>query len=46
MVSFLNNATKLVLNRLGADGCQIDGAAEFNSHDRSIGADRIRRLVD
>ncbi|MBS0445956.1 MAG: D-amino acid dehydrogenase [Proteobacteria bacterium] len=45
-VSLLDDETKLVSSRLGADRFRVAGTAEFNGADRDIRADRIRPLVD
>ncbi|WP_326541833.1 D-amino acid dehydrogenase [Pseudorhodoferax sp.] len=45
-VSLLDDATKLVTSRLGADRFRVAGTAEFNGVNRDIRADRIRPLVD
>jgi D-amino-acid dehydrogenase len=45
-VSLLDDATKLVTSRLGADRFRVAGTAEFNGENRDIRADRIRPLVD
>jgi D-amino-acid dehydrogenase len=45
-VSLLDDATKLVTSRLGADRFRVAGTAEFNGFDRNIRADRIKPLVD
>ncbi|MED5620415.1 D-amino acid dehydrogenase [Ideonella sp. BN130291] len=45
-VSLLDDATKLVTSRLGADRFRVAGTAEFNGANRDIRADRIRPLVD
>jgi D-amino-acid dehydrogenase len=45
-VSLLDDATKLVTSRLGADRLRVAGTAEFNGYNRDIRADRIRPLVD
>jgi D-amino-acid dehydrogenase len=46
VVSLLDDATKLVTSRLGADRFRVAGTAEFNGYNRDIRADRIRPLVD
>jgi D-amino-acid dehydrogenase len=46
VVSLLDDATKLVTSRLGADRFRVAGTAEFNGFNRDIRADRIRPLVD
>ncbi len=45
-VSLLDDDTKLVTSRLGADRFRVAGTAEFNGANRDIRADRIRPLVD
>jgi D-amino-acid dehydrogenase len=45
-VSLLDDATKLVTSRLGADRLRVAGTAEFNGFNRDIRADRIRPLTD
>jgi len=45
-VSLLDDQTKLVTSRLGADRFRVAGTAEFNGVNRDIRADRIRPLVD
>lgn len=45
-VSLLDDETKLVTSRLGADRFRVAGTAEFNGIDRDIRADRIRPLID
>jgi D-amino-acid dehydrogenase len=45
-VSLLDDATKLVTSRLGADRFRVAGTAEFNGYNLDIRADRIRPLVD
>jgi D-amino-acid dehydrogenase len=44
-VSLLDDATKLVTSRLGADRFRVAGTAEFNGPDKDIRADRIRPLI-
>ena len=44
-VSLLDDETKLVTSRLGADRFRVAGTAEFNGVDRDIRADRIRPLI-
>ena len=44
-VSLLDDETKLVTSRLGADRFRVAGTAEFNGFNRDIRADRIRPLV-
>ena len=46
MVSLLDDETKLVTSRLGADRFRVAGTAEFNGYNKDIRADRIRPLVD
>lgn len=45
-VSLLDDETKLVTSRLGADRFRVAGTAEFNGNNKDIRADRIRPLVD
>jgi D-amino-acid dehydrogenase len=45
-VSLLDDETKLVTSRLGADRFRVAGTAEFNGANRDIRADRIRPLID
>ncbi len=45
-VSLLDDETKLVTSRLGADRFRVAGTAEFNGYNLDIRADRIRPLVD
>lgn len=45
-VSLLDDETKLVTSRLGADRFRVAGTAEFNGENRDIRADRIKPLVD
>ncbi len=45
-VSLLDDETKLVTSRLGADRFRVAGTAEFNGIDQNIRADRIRPLVN
>ena len=45
-VSLLDDATKLVTSRLGADRFRVAGTAEFNGYNLDIRADRIRPLTD
>jgi D-amino-acid dehydrogenase len=45
-VSLLDDKTKIVTSRLGADSFRVAGTAEFNGENRDIRADRIRPLVD
>lgn len=44
-VSLLDDETKLVTSRLGADRFRVAGTAEFNGIDHDIRADRIRPLI-
>ncbi len=44
-VSLLDDATKLVTSRLGADRFRVAGTAEFNGYNHDIRADRIRPLI-
>jgi D-amino-acid dehydrogenase len=44
-VSLLDDETKLVTSRLGADRFRVAGTAEFNGFNRDIRADRIRPLI-
>ena len=45
-VSLLDDETKLVTSRLGADRFRVAGTAEFNGINKNIRADRIKPLVD
>lgn len=45
-VSLLDDETKLVTSRLGADRFRVAGTAEFDGFNRNIRADRIKPLVD
>jgi D-amino-acid dehydrogenase len=45
-VSLLDDETKLVTSRLGADRFRVAGTAEFNGIDHNIRADRIKPLVN
>lgn len=45
-VSLLDDETKLVTSRLGADRFRVAGTAEFNGFNLDIRSDRIRPLVD
>jgi len=45
-VSLLDDETKLVTSRLGADRLRVAGTAEFNGDNKDIRADRIKPLVD
>jgi D-amino-acid dehydrogenase len=45
-VSLLDDETKLVTSRLGADRFRVAGTAEFNGCNKDIRADRIRPLID
>lgn len=44
-VSLLDESTKIVTSRFGADRLRVAGTAEFNGENRDIRADRIRPLV-
>lgn len=44
-VSLLDDETKLVSSRLGADRLRVAGTAEFNGFNRDIRYDRIRPLI-
>ena len=44
-VSLLDDETKLVTSRLGADRFRVAGTAEFNGMNQNIRADRIRPLT-
>jgi D-amino-acid dehydrogenase len=44
-VSLLDDETKLVTSRLGADRFRVAGTAEFNGVDHDIRADRIQPLI-
>ena len=44
-VSLLDDETKLVTSRLGADRFRVAGTAEFNGYNKDIRADRIRPLI-
>lgn len=44
-VSLLDDETKLVTSRLGADRFRVAGTAEFNGINHDIRADRIRPLI-
>lgn len=46
VVSLLDDETKLVTSRLGADRFRVAGTAEFNGYNRDIRADRIRPLIE
>lgn len=46
VVSLLDDATKLVSSRFGADRLRVAGTAEFNGSNRDIRADRIRPLIE
>ncbi len=46
VVSLLDDATKLVSSRFGADRFRVAGTAEFNGYNRDIRADRIRPLIE
>jgi D-amino-acid dehydrogenase len=45
-VSLLDDATKIVTSRLGAERFRIAGTAEYNGENKDIRADRIRPLTD
>lgn len=45
-VSLLDDKSKIVTSRLGADRFRVAGTAEFNGYNRDIRADRIRPLVN
>jgi D-amino-acid dehydrogenase len=45
-VSLLDDETKLVTSRLGAQRFRVAGTAEFNGYNRDIRADRIAPLVE
>jgi D-amino-acid dehydrogenase len=45
IVSLLDDETKLVTSRLGADRFRVAGTAEFNGYNKDIRADRIRPLI-
>ena len=45
-VSLLDDETKLVTSRLGAERFRVAGTAEFNGYNKDIRADRIRPLVE
>lgn len=45
-VSLLDDETKLVTSRLGAERFRVAGTAEFNGFNRDIRADRIRPLIE
>ena len=45
-VSLLDDETKLVTSRFGADRLRVAGTAEFNGYNKDIRADRIKPLVD
>lgn len=45
-VSLVDDATKLVCSRLGADRLRVAGTAEFNGFNRDIRADRIAPLIN
>ena len=45
-VSLLDDETKLVTSRLGAERFRVAGTAEFNGFNLDIRADRIRPLID
>ncbi len=46
MVSLLDDETKLVTSRLGADRFRVAGTAEFNGDNKDIRADRIQPLIN
>ena len=46
IVSLLDDETKLVTSRLGADRFRVAGTAEFNGYNKDIRADRIRPLIE
>jgi D-amino-acid dehydrogenase len=45
-VSLLDDETKLVSSRLGAERLRVAGTAEFNGFNYDIRADRVKPLVD
>jgi D-amino-acid dehydrogenase len=45
-VSLLDDETKLVTSRLGAERFRVAGTAEFNGINRDIRSDRIEPLID
>jgi D-amino-acid dehydrogenase len=45
-VSLVDDETKLVSSRLGAERLRVAGTAEFNGYNRDIRADRIAPLID
>lgn len=45
-VSLLDDETKIVSSRLGADRFRVAGTAEFNGENRDIRADRVKPLID
>ncbi|MGB8697041.1 D-amino acid dehydrogenase [Acinetobacter sp.] len=45
-VSLLDESSKIVTSRLGADRLRVAGTAEFNGYNRDIRADRIQPLID
>ena len=45
-VSLLDDETKLVTSRLGADRFRVAGTAEFNGYNKDIRADRIQPLIN
>ncbi|VTU30949.1 D-amino acid dehydrogenase small subunit [Variovorax sp. PBL-E5] len=45
-VSLLDDATKIVTNRLGLNRFRVAGTAEFNGINRDIRADRVKPLLD
>jgi D-amino-acid dehydrogenase len=46
VVSLLDDETKLVTSRLGADRFRVAGTAEFNGDNKDIRADRIQPLIN
>ena len=45
-VSLLDDETKIVASRFGADRLRVAGTAEFNGNNKDIRHDRIRPLID
>jgi D-amino-acid dehydrogenase len=45
-VSLLDDATKIVTSRLGAERFRVAGTAEFNGFNLDIRADRVKPLID
>lgn len=45
-VALLDESTKIVASRLGADRYRVAGTAEFNGKNYDIRADRVRPLID